>query len=370
MNTPILVFDQITKRYPGVTALDHVSMQFYPGEVHAIMGENGAGKSTLIKTASGAIEPDEGSIIINGEKYSKLTIGKAKALGVGVIYQELDLIDSLNIAENIFLGSRIGGKFVINYKEMHQKAQKLLEELGMHFNTHKMVGELSTAQKQMVEIARAMSMNSKILIMDEPSASIGVSDVAKMFEIVKKLKESGVAIIYISHRLEEVFEICDRVSILRDGQYIQTKMISETNRADLINMMVGRELNESFPGRTHSIGEVVLEARNLCGNGDHNINFQLHKGEILGLGGLIGAGRTELAKVIVGDEPVTSGELIVKGEKVHFRSSSDATEKGIGLIPEDRKDEGAFQDYAIDWNLTIMRKKRYGNCGEIQNKNA
>lgn len=356
---PVMEFKHITKQYPGVLALDDVSIQFFPGEVHSLMGENGAGKSTLIKTASGAITPDNGEIIVDGVSYKQLTPAKSRELGIGVIYQEFNLVHSLSVAENVFLGSRIGGRFTIDFKEMHARTAKLLQEFGMDLDTHTMVGELSNAQRQMVEIIKAMSQDAKILIMDEPSAAISVNDVDKMLEIVETLRSKGVAIIYVSHRMEEVFRISNRVSILRDGQYICTKAMEETSRQELINLMVGRELTESFPPRSTEIGEVVLEARNLCGNGDYDINFQLHKGEVLGFAGLVGSGRTELAKVLVGDVPIDSGELYVKGKKAHFRSTQDALNAGLGLIPEDRKNEGAFQDYRIDWNLSIMGLRRF-----------
>lgn len=365
----VLEYRHISKFYPGVAALNDVSVAFGRGEIHALMGENGAGKSTLIKIASGAVQPSEGEVIIEGEPHTALTPAKAKTLGIGVIYQEFNLVYSLSVAENVFLGEKIGGKHVIDFQEMHRRTAELLEEFGMDFDTHMMVGELSNAQRQMVEIVKALSQNAKVLIMDEPSAAIGVNDVKILFNIIRKLKERGVTVIYISHRMEEVFEIADRVSVLRDGCYVGTKDMKDTNEKDLIHMMVGRELNATFPKRDTEIGtEVVLEAKNLAGNGDYNINFKLHKGEVLGLAGLIGAGRSELAKVLFGVVPVEHGELLVNGKKVSFKNTRDAINCGIGLIPEDRKNEGAFQEYQIGWNISIMSLPNLSKHGVIDFK--
>ncbi len=366
----VLELKNITKVYPGVVALDRVSMSFLPGEIHSIMGENGAGKSTMIKIIAGAIPATEGSVVIGGTEYKKLTPALAKENGIGVIYQEFNLVPSLSIAENIFLGDKTGNTVMPDFKYMHRRAGEILESFGMHIDTHVMVGELTTAQQQLVEIAKAVSKNCKVLIMDEPSASIAMAEVENMFGIVRRLKAEGVTIIYISHRMDEVFEISDRVSVLRDGKYVDTKRIDEVSRQDLINMMVGRELKESFPKRDVKIGEPVLEVRDLCGNGDFHLNFTLHKGEILGVGGLVGAGRTEMAKMIYGDVKPDSGKIIVKGKEYHFRDTSEAIDAGIGLIPEDRKKEGAFLGYSIQWNIPSMSLKRISKGTVIDKKEA
>jgi ribose transport system ATP-binding protein len=364
----VLELRNITKIYPGVTALDDVSISFKAGEVHSLMGENGAGKSTLIKIIAGAVSQDSGEIVIGGDKFSRLTPLQAKTKGIGVIYQEFNLVPSLNVAENVFLGDKIGGNYVIDKKSMHERTKEILKELNVDIDTNTMVGILPTAKQQMVEIAKAISKNAKILIMDEPSAAISISEVEKLHDIILRLKEKGVTIIYISHRMDEVFEISDRVSIMRDGHYIATKELIETSRKDLINMMVGRELNEAFPSRQVTPGEIVMETKNLCGNGVFDINLNLHKGEILGLAGLIGAGRTELAKLLFGDASTDSGEIIINHEKVKFRKTQDAISKGIGLIPEDRKREGAFLEYPIDWNISIMNLKRLSKWTLINHK--
>ena len=366
----ILELEHVSKVYPGVVALDNVSMSFEAGEIHSIMGENGAGKSTLIKIVAGAIPSSGGKITINGNTYEKLNPALAKNNGIGVIYQEFNLVPSMSVAENIFLGEKTGNAISPDFKKMHAESKKLLESLGVHIDTHRMVGDLSTAQQQLVEIAKAMAKNCKVLIMDEPSASIAQAEVENMLRIVRHLKQQGVTIIYISHRMEEVFSISDRVSILRDGKYIGTKRMGDVSTQDLINMMVGRELTMTYPTRNVQLGETILEVKNLTGNGDFNLNLHLRKGEILGLAGLVGAGRTEFAKMLFGDVKPVSGEIIVKGKSVRFSDTSDAIEAGIGLIPEDRKKEGAFLGYSIQWNIPCMSLKRISRNMVIDFKEA
>lgn len=366
----ILELRNITKTYPGVTALDDVSVSFASGEIHSIMGENGAGKSTMIKVISGAVTPDSGQVVMEGKALSQLTPSMARDRGIGVIYQEFNLIPSMNVAENIFLGSHLGNAVMPDFAEMHRRAAGLMDELNLKIDTYTMVGELSTAQQQLVEIARAISKDCKVLIMDEPTAAIAVAEAEKMFKIMLKLKERGVSIIYISHRMDEVFKMSDRVTIMRDGKYVATREMGEVSRKDLIHMMVGRELKESFPARAVKLGETVLEVRDLCGNGDFHIDMKLKKGEILGLAGLVGAGRTELAKMLFGDVRPDSGDILVKGKKVHLKDTSDAISYGIGLIPEDRKQEGAFLEYSIQWNIPSMSLKRISRGGVINQKEA
>lgn len=365
----ILEIQHLTKRYPGVVALNDVTMSVEQGKIHALMGENGAGKSTMIKAIAGAIQPEEGTITIEGVPYSRLTPALARKAGIGVIYQEFNLVPSLSVAENIFLGETVGkNPFLPNFAEMERRSEEILHDLGVKINVRNLVSELSTAQQQLVEIAKAMVQNCKLLIMDEPSASIPVAEVENMFRIVRQLKERGVTVLYISHRLDEIFELCDQISILRDGQYIVTKEVKDVTRADLIRYMVGRELTETHPPRHAVVGDTVLELKNLSGNGDFHIDLTLRKGEILGLAGLVGAGRTELAKMICGDVRPTGGEIWVKGEKKHFSAVSDAVKAGIALIPEDRKVEGLFMDYSIGWNVPSMSFKRLSKYGIVDKK--
>lgn len=351
MSDIVLSLKHVTKRYPGVTALDDVSIDFKRGEVHALLGENGAGKSTLIKTIAGAVIPDEGEIVIDGQSFTKLDPLTAKNKGVEVIYQEFNLMGSLSAAENIGIGNQKGA--LVNMKKMREDAKAVFDRMGVNVDPDAIVEKLPTAQQQLVEIAKAISTNAKILIMDEPSAPLSVAEVEKMFAIVRALKENGVTIIYISHRLDELFEISDCVTVMRDGKYIQTLETAKTNRQELINLMVGRELSETYPAKEAEIGDVLLSVDKLCGNGDKDISFELRAGEILGIAGLVGAGRTELARLLAGADPVESGDIYVKGEKVQIRTPSDAIGYGIGLIPEDRKQQGVFLEKPVRWNVSI-----------------
>ncbi|MTI58633.1 MAG: sugar ABC transporter ATP-binding protein [Firmicutes bacterium] len=355
MNKIVLSLKNIVKQYPGVTALDNFSLDFREGEVHALLGENGAGKSTLIKTISGAITPESGTISINNKNYNQLNPSLAKENGIEVIYQEFNLVDSLSAAENICLGERYG-KFV-DYNIMEVKAKEIFEWFNININPSTPVGELSTAQQQIVEIAKAVSKNAKILIMDEPSATLTVTEVEYMFKIIRNLKERGVTVIYISHLIDEIFEISDRVTVMRDGCYVETKNTSETSRNDLINLMVGRELKESYPEKDSYTNEIALEVKHLSGNGDIDISFNVKKGEILGLAGLVGAGRTEIARVIFGVDEKESGQIYIDGEPVDIKSPQDAINYGIGLIPEDRKRQGCFLDKSIKWNISFTNLK-------------
>lgn len=356
----ILEVKHVTKTYPGVVALDDVSFDVEKGEILALIGENGAGKSTVIKSIAGAIDFDSGSIVIDGKEYTKLTPAIARDAGIGVVYQELNLVPSLSIMENIFLGEKVGDrKHGPDFAEMKQRSEEVMKSLGVEIDVRTQVQMLSTAQQQIVEIAKAVSHKCKVLIMDEPSASIPMAEVENMFNIVRRLKKDGVSIIYISHRLEELFELCDRVTVFRDGKYVITRDVADITKAELIKYMIGRELTEKFPERhVKQSDEKVLEVQDLCGNGDFHINLTLHKGEILGLAGLVGAGRTELAKMLCGDVKPDSGKIIVKGREMHAKSAAEGVEAGIGLVPEDRKNEGVFLGYTIEWNIPIMALRK------------
>ncbi|WP_010254545.1 sugar ABC transporter ATP-binding protein [Treponema primitia] len=353
MDQFILSVKNITKKYPGVKALDKVSMDFSPGEVHAIMGENGAGKSTLIKIIAGAEIPDEGTIVINGQSYDRMRTKTAKNLGIAIIYQELMMVPELSVAENVFLGSLLGNMGVVNYQAMQDRTSELFTALDLKIDPKAKVKTLSVAFQQLIEIARALSRNAKILIMDEPSAALTEEEVDAMLRLILRLKESGVTVLYISHRLDEVFRISDRISILRDGAYITTLETSKTNRDELIRYMVGRSLGATFPERDAKLGEVEMEVRNFTGNGVHDISFSLRRGEILGIGGLVGAGRTELAQLIYGAVPAEGGELYLKGRRVHIKNPRDAVQNGIALIPEDRKQHGLLLEMNVLENISL-----------------
>ena len=364
MGRKILEVKNVTKTYPGVVALNNVSFDVEEGEILALIGENGAGKSTVIKTISGAIQADSGEIIIDGQRFTKLNPTQAKEAGIGVVYQELNLVPSLSIMENIFLGDHVGGgRLGPNFREMRKRSEEIMADLGVKIDVSTQVQMLSTAQMQIVEIAKAVVKNCKVLIMDEPSASIPMAEVENMFRIVRRLKEKGVAVIYISHRLEELFELCDRVTVFRDGQYVITRNVADITKKDLIQYMIGRELTEKFPERNVELGEPVLEVRDLSGNGDFHINLELYRGEILGLAGLVGAGRTELAKMLCGDVKPDSGQILIHGKELKAASAADGVKAGIGLVPEDRKLEGVFLNYTIEWNIPVMSLKRVSRFG-------
>lgn len=367
--TEVLALKNITKDYPGVKALDDVSISFKKGEVHALIGENGAGKSTFIKTISGAIKPTSGTIVYAGKEYPYLEPKQAIDMGIAVVYQELIQFEALSVADNIFMGVESESKgIVVNEKERCEKAKKLLAKFDCDVNPATLIRELSIANRQIVELAKAMVRNAKIVIMDEPTAAITVSEQEKLYQVVKQLKTDGVTVIYISHRLEELFEICDRVSVLRDGQYVTTVGINEIDKQDMIRFMVGRELLNAYPPKKPAKSEVVLEVENLTGNGVEGINFQLHKGEILGFAGLVGAGRTELMHLIFGNVKKTSGTIKVKGKEVDLSSANDGMKAGIGLIPEDRKSQGCFIDKPIFWNISISNIDRLTKRGVVDRK--
>lgn len=352
----ILSLEHITKIYPGVIALEDVSIEFQRGEIHAIVGENGAGKSTLIKTITGAITAEEGTITVNGEKIENMNPNIARKHGIECIYQEFNLIDSLSAGENICYGTRLGK--LVNYKKIHEIAREVFERFKIDIDPSTPVSELSTGKRQIVEIAKAVSRGAKFLIMDEPTAPLSNSEVAILMNIIRQLKGEGVTILYISHRLEEIFQISERVSVFRDGKYITTMETAKTNRPELIKYMVGREFSETYPQRKSEPGEVVFELKNLTGNGVKNISLQARRGEVLGMSGLVGAGRSEIMKVAYGAEDRQWGDVYVKGKKVDIRSPKDAMELGVGLIPEDRKREGVFLMESISWNTVYNIVKR------------
>lgn len=365
----IIELKGISKTFPGVKALEDVSFSIEKGCVHALVGENGAGKSTLIKIISGAQPSDCGSIIFDGQELVSNSPAMAKKHGIGVIYQELSLVPSLTVLENMFLGVQEKGKIGPDKKALREKALENFKQLGItNINPDAIVNTLPVAQQQIIEIVRETSRNTKLLIMDEPTAVLDVDEVERLFTIIDTLRKKGVTIIYISHRMEEIFRLADNITVLRDGKHIRTCSMKDLTRKDIITLMVGRELTESFPSRDVKIGEPVLELENVTGNGDENISLTLHKGEILGLAGLVGAGRTELAKVIVGAAKHTSGTIRHNGKVVNYRTPGHAAKDGIALIPENRKTEGAILDYAIDWNIGLMSLKKFSKNGFVQTK--
>lgn len=369
-NDNILEIKHISKFYPGVVALNDVSLEIRKGEIHALIGENGAGKSTLIKTCSGAIAPSEGEIVVNGKVFHSMTPVLSKQNGIGVIYQEFNLVGDLSVAENIFLGREIRRGIVVDQRAMEREAKKILTSLNMEMEPRTLVKHLSVGFQQMVEIAKAVSTDARLLIMDEPSAPLTNAEVKSMYAIVDKLKKNGVTIIYISHRLDEIFRLSDRVTILRDGRYVTTLNTCDTSKDELVKYMVGRELTEIYPQRSTQCikKEVIFEAVSVCGNGDKNISFQLHKGEVLGFGGLVGAGRTELTELIFGMKAKSSGKFLYKGKEISPRNPKEAIDWGIGLVPEDRKAKGALLGLSIKNNINMPIYPRISKGSVIDTK--
>ena len=360
-NESALEVKGLVKRYPGVVALDHVDMTFYRNEIHAVCGENGAGKSTLIKILTGAILPDEGEIIINRGKISGFTPNEAMfEYGISAIYQEFNLVPYLSVAENIFLGQELRNKSgFLDIRGMNEKAALALEVLGIDLDPQIKVQSLTVAYQQIVEIAKAVSHNVKILIMDEPSAPLTTNEVEKLFILVRNLKAKGVTVVYISHRLSEIFELSDRVSVLRDGRYINTFITGETDKQSLISCMVGRELVETYPERNNSPSRPLLEVKDLsCGDTLKKVSFTLRAGEVLGFGGLVGAGRTELVRAVFGADRKTSGSILVDGRPVDIGHPSQAVKLGLGLIPEDRKQHGIISELSIKENVSFSSFER------------
>ena len=357
MSEYILEMKGIRKEFPGVVALDNVSFSVKPGVIHALIGENGAGKSTLMKVLNGVYQANAGEIYINGKKVELNGVKEAQAAGISIIYQEFNLINTLSVAENIFLG-RYNGRNTIAWKELKQKAAALLADLGFNFDVNKEVGKLSTAEKQLVEIAKALSLDAHIIVMDEPTSSLTEKEVDMFFPIIERLKEKGITVIYISHKLDEIYRLCDDVTIMRDGQVTGNAAVKDITRDRIIELMVGRSLDMEYPPRTAKPGEPILEVKNLSRRQQlKDISFTLHRGEILGFAGLVGAGRTELAEAIFGADPADSGEIILKGEPVKIRSTLQAKNLSIGLVTEDRKETGLVLAMDVTENTTITDLK-------------
>ncbi len=348
----------ISKYFPGVKALENIQFQLLAGEVHALCGENGAGKSTLMNILTGNLQPDAGQISLNGQAVSITGPAQAAALGIAIVYQQLSLVDSLSVAENIFANTHPHTRWgFIDYRVLYDRTTQLLQSLKLaDIQPDSLVENLSQGQKQMVEIAKALSKQPDILILDEPTASITEGETQILFAIIRQLKAEGKSVIYISHRMQEIFAIADRVTVLKDGKYQGTRPIHEVTTQDLIRMMVGREV-EAQSGTSSATREKLLEVKGLSGQGFENITFTLHKGEILGLAGLVGAGRTEIAQTIFGHLPRQSGEVRLKEQLLHIHHPSQAIHYGIGYLPEERKSQGLFLDKTVTDNVIVARLK-------------
>lgn len=372
MSETILRMTNISKSFAGVHALRGVQLELHPGEVHALLGENGAGKSTLVKVITGVHQPDTGEIYLNEQPVHLADPREAALYGIAAIYQELSIFPDLDIAENIFVGRRpVAAGGVVDWRKMYREAELLMGSLGVHLDLKTKARYLSIAQQQMVEIARALSVKARILIMDEPTSALTLSEVADLFRIVRRLREDGTAILFISHRLEELFEIADRVTVLRDGTYIDTRSMDGVTQDELIRMMVGRMVTELFPKKVVAAGEVVLRVKNLTRKGlFEDVSFELCKGEILGMAGLVGAGRTDVSRAIFGVEPATGGTIEIEGKVVQINSPDQAMDYGLALVPEDRQHHGLVLPMDIIDNITLPMLPRFARQGWLDSKKA
>lgn len=355
MDSILLQMKNVNKQFPGVYALKDVNFELEKGEVHALLGENGAGKSTLMKVLGGIYSIDKGEIYIDGQEIEVKSVKDAQAFGISIIHQELVLVPYMTVAENIYLGRELTGNAgLVDKKAMIREAQKLLDSFELKIKASSLVTKLTVAEQQMVEIIKAISFNAKILVMDEPTSSLTEKEVDFLFGTIKNLKKKGVGIVYISHRMSELFQISDRITVMRDGQYIGTKITKDTNKDDLISMMVGRELTNYYTRTYNEPGEVVLEVKDLTRKGIlKDISFNIKKGEILGVAGLMGAGRSEVMRAIFGLDPIDSGQIFVEGKKVDIKEPNDAMKYGIALVPENRKEEGLFLVQSVKFNATL-----------------
>jgi ABC-type sugar transport system ATPase subunit len=364
---PLLAINDVSKAFPGVKALDHVTLDVRPGRVHGIVGENGAGKSTLMKILSGVYEKDSGEIVFEGNVIDKITPVQSMQLGLSIIYQELNLVNTMSVGENIFLGrfSETGGRAGV-----HARARALLDSIGSKVSTHRQVSELSVSDKQMVEIAKALSFDSKLIIMDEPSSSLTAEEMQKLIQIIHDLKSKGIAIIYISHKLEEIFGFCDVVTIMRDGHVIATRDVKDITRNEMIAMMVGRTIENEYPPRADDslIGETVLEIKNINTRKLRDVKLTLRKGEILGLVGLVGSGRTELVRALFGADKVAKKTILLEGKPVQINSPIDAINLGIAMVPEDRKLQGLLLGFSVEQNISLAVLRRLTERGFINAK--
>lgn len=364
-NNYILTLKNITKEFPGVKALDDVTINIERGTIHGLVGENGAGKSTLIKVLAGIYQPNKGEIILDGKPCRFNSPIEARRAGISVVHQEIKLAEPLSVAENMFLGNVQLKNGLVDWKGMRRRAREIVEDLGMDIDINAQVSSLTVAKKQIVEIMHAINNNSRILIMDEPSAVLTDRELEVMFRIVKQLRDEGITIIYISHRLDEIFGLCSNVSVLRDGCHIDTIPVASVDRQGLINMMVGREMGQEYPKEVGNVGGTILEVKNLSRGILQDISFEVKSGEVFGISGLVGAGRTELARAILGIDKPESGEVYVRGKKVHYRTFADAIRDGLGLIPEDRKLQGLVQIMSVKRNTTLVNMKRVLHAGVI-----
>ena len=369
MGKVILEIRNIVKRFPGVLALNNVSLNIYEGECMALLGENGAGKSTLMKVLTGVHQRDEGSIIYNGKEVAYTNARQAQEDGIAIIHQELNLIPKMKVYENIFLGRELKKKNgALDRKAMINRAKELLAEVRMNINPNALISSLSIAQQQMVEIAKALLLDAKVIVMDEPTDALPDEEVESLFNIIRELKKKNKGIVYISHRLKEIFEICERATILRDGQFIAETLVSDLTQDSLINMMVGRTLDQQFPYMEMELGEEIFSVKNLSNHLVKDISFSVRKGEVLGITGLVGAGRTELAQTIYGVHEWQEGEITLKGKKIHPANPNQAIKEGIYYMTEDRKRNGLVLIMDVRKNTSLSSLDKISKLGKVNEK--
>lgn len=365
----ILKVNGLSKSFFGVKALDNIHFDLKRGEVHALMGENGAGKSTFMKILIGLLKADAGSISFNSEQIENMDVHSIMQKGISMIHQEILMVPDLSVAQNIFLGREIKRAYLLDEQAINQQAENLLLSMGLNINVRTKAKNLSIAELQLIEIAKAVSNNARVIIMDEPSSALSEKEVEILFNTIKDLKSKGVAIIYISHKMEEIYQIADRITVLRDGKYITTKHTAELDKSSLISLMVGRELEELFSASSTAQQEVILKVKNLNTKGKFSdINFEVYAGEVLGIAGLMGAGRTEIARAIFGLDSFESGEIMLKGKKLKIRSPKDAIREGIGYVSEDRKALGFIPELSVKQNISLSSILNYSKAWFINEK--
>lgn len=368
-SAPILELNGIVKTFPGVRALDEAGLRVYPGQVMALLGENGAGKSTLMKVLTGIYQADAGTLSYRGQPVHFKGPRDSQDQGISIIHQELNLLPELSIAANIFLGREPRTRFgSIDHKQLRERASGLLARLGVKHGPDTRLGDLSIGEQQMVEIAKALSFDASVIIMDEPTDALTDTETEQLFKVIRELREQGCGIVYISHRLKEIFQICDRVTVLRDGKWIGEQAVSELDEDRIIEMMVGRRLEEQYPRLVRELGPVSLQVKDLAGPGVHGVSFTLRQGEILGFSGLMGSGRTELMKLIYGASPITAGQIRVDGQQMMPRSPADGLGAGIAYISEDRKGDGLVLELSVRENMSLCALGEFIHSGKIDGK--
>jgi len=359
----ILSIRSVSKSFPGVKALQEVSFDIRRGSVHGLVGENGAGKSTLMKILSGVYQKDAGKVVFDGETIERTTPHASMHRGLAIIYQELNLVNTMSVGENIFLG---------RFREMqgmrgtHLAARELLDRIDCKIDTHKLVSELSVSEKQMVEIAKALSFKSKLIIMDEPSSSLTAEELVELVKIIHQLREEGISVIYISHKLDEIFDFCDVVTIMRDGQIIDTKATVDLTRDEMITKMVGRSIENEYPERAQNVGATLLEVRSINTRKLHDVSFNLRQGEILGLVGLVGSGRSEIVRALFGADKTTGHQILMNGSPIRVKNPNDAKRAGFGFVPEDRKLQGLVLPFSVEANISMASFDKFTKFGFIQ----